>query len=540
MLRIAVLVSLVVMWFGGVAQAAPLSTHSSPRIVRHALADGGGLFIVTGAQGTTVGQGGAYFTRQMTEGAKFGPITPVPPNGIMVRDPIATQHADGRVVLLAIGAGDGEVYFNESLVCKTQPCTFGFAGWRQLPPLPHGARQVAASLSRAGLIQVAVVTNDGNLFATTQSAPSLASWPAWSPVNTASPTMAIALAENAKGTSEMFTVRASSGDVRTYRKTSTGWESAANLGGVVRGTPSIVRRHDGRLQIFVASTAAATLGSLCTNVQQAAESFTWSGWSCTSHPMQLGVSAVVEPDDRVRVAGIDLLNRAWTRKTTSASQLTWSALTGINGSFLQTPIAFDDVNGVRGLGGVGTDRNMYLAYGEQAAFVALGGSGVLDRDRDPVHNGHFQSNTLNYWEARGSVATIADSTRNVVRLGSGNDTPTPPTVDSIAQTVTADELASRLSFEYAVDCTDRVVYDKFSVTMFDHTTGTTTTILPATCARTGWSSAGFDLPVGHAVTITFALHQDGRYPYSAARVAAIRLGPATSATSPRDPYVAGY
>jgi hypothetical protein len=89
----------------------------------------------------------------------------------------------------------------------------------------------------------------------------------------------------------------------------------------------------------------------------------------------------------------------------------------------------------------------------------------------------------------------------------GSDSPTAGD-SSLAQTFTV-AAASTLSFYYQVVCPDTVTYDWATATLADLTTGTSSTILPKDCSKTGtWKRVTAALTAGHQYKLTLSSHDD--------------------------------
>jgi serine protease len=132
---------------------------------------------------------------------------------------------------------------------------------------------------------------------------------------------------------------------------------------------------------------------------------------------------------------------------------------------------------------------------------AVGGGGG-------VTNGGFETGSLSGWTSTGTasaLSTAAHSGSYGARLGSTN----PSTDSTAAQTFTAPTGTSKLSFWYNSTCPDTLTYDWATATLKDNTTGTTTTILPKTCAASAsWTQVNASITAGHSYTLTLANHDD--------------------------------
>ncbi|MCU1594958.1 MAG: hypothetical protein JWO12_2350, partial [Frankiales bacterium] len=90
----------------------------------------------------------------------------------------------------------------------------------------------------------------------------------------------------------------------------------------------------------------------------------------------------------------------------------------------------------------------------------------------------------------------------------GSSSPTNG-LSSIAQTFTAPSGSSSLSFWWESSCPDTVTYDWAIATLKDNTTGTTTTVLPKTCAASvAWAKVTSAVTAGHSYTLTLSNRDD--------------------------------
>ena len=124
-----------------------------------------------------------------------------------------------------------------------------------------------------------------------------------------------------------------------------------------------------------------------------------------------------------------------------------------------------------------------------------------------ITNGGFESG-LTGWTRSGttSTTTVAHSGTGAALAGS-----TSPTNgdSSLSQTFTAPSGVSLLSLYYANNCPDSVYYDWVVVTLKDNTSGTTTTVVPETCASVyAWTNATSPVTAGHSYTLTLTNHDD--------------------------------
>jgi hypothetical protein len=129
-----------------------------------------------------------------------------------------------------------------------------------------------------------------------------------------------------------------------------------------------------------------------------------------------------------------------------------------------------------------------------------------------ITNGGFETGDFTGWTRSGaasSIVTASHSGTYAAQLGG-----TSPTNgdSSISQSFTAGTSTSKLSLWYANTCPDTVTYDWVLVTLKDNTTGTTTTVVPKTCASSSaWVNVSTAVTAGHSYALTLTNHDDN-YP----------------------------
>ena len=137
-----------------------------------------------------------------------------------------------------------------------------------------------------------------------------------------------------------------------------------------------------------------------------------------------------------------------------------------------------------------------LTHLAQVSWTIGGGGGSA------IINGGFESG-LSGWTSTGTTSptTTVHSGIGAAKAGSAIS----KTLDSIAQTFTTGSGAV-LSFWYQGFCNDKVQYAWATATLADNTAGTSATLLPKTCTRTGkWAQiTSGALPAGHSMTLTLA------------------------------------
>jgi hypothetical protein len=141
--------------------------------------------------------------------------------------------------------------------------------------------------------------------------------------------------------------------------------------------------------------------------------------------------------------------------------------------------------------------------------TASAGIGVIPAGSvDTVVNGGFETGNLTGWSTVGVAAVTAggQSGRYGLMLGSFNATLGD---NSAAQTFTAPQGASHLSFWYQMNCRDLVANDWATANLADNTSGSSRTVLPPTCQNDGWVEVTAQVIAGHSYTLTLTNHDDG-------------------------------
>jgi hypothetical protein len=150
-----------------------------------------------------------------------------------------------------------------------------------------------------------------------------------------------------------------------------------------------------------------------------------------------------------------------------------------------------------------------------------------------ITNGGFESG-LTGWTSTGSTAAITSpvhSGTGAARIGSTS----PSTDSSLSQTFTVPSGQTSLAFWYQITCPDTITYDWFTASLKDNTTGTTTTVVPKTCAtNASYVKASASVTAGHGYTLTLTNHDDN-YPgdatYTAVDDVALSAPPASAVTN---------
>ena len=142
-----------------------------------------------------------------------------------------------------------------------------------------------------------------------------------------------------------------------------------------------------------------------------------------------------------------------------------------------------------------TGTSATISHTASVSWSITGGGAIV--------NGDFE-NGLTGWTPSGTISSssVAHGGAHSVQVGSQ----TAVGASSVAQAFTVPSGGGALSFWYQGVCNDTVKYAWASATLKDNTAGTTATLLPNTCAKTGqWvqvTSAA--LTAGHSMTLTLA------------------------------------
>ncbi len=125
-----------------------------------------------------------------------------------------------------------------------------------------------------------------------------------------------------------------------------------------------------------------------------------------------------------------------------------------------------------------------------------------------VTNGGFETGSLSGWTSSGTTGISATAHTGSYSGLTGSSSPTNGT-SSLSQTFAAASGTSALSFWWESSCPDTVTYDWSTATLKDNTTGTTTTVLPRTCAASvTWAKVSAAVTAGHSYTLTLANNDD--------------------------------
>jgi len=124
-------------------------------------------------------------------------------------------------------------------------------------------------------------------------------------------------------------------------------------------------------------------------------------------------------------------------------------------------------------------------------------------------NGGFESG-LGHWVGSGATTGSTHYRHGGSRSARAGRT-TATTGDSVlSQTITVPAGRSRLTVWWKGRCSDTVGKAWASVVVRRNTSGTTSTLLPRTCVRTGsWRKVGVAVNAGHSYTVRLVNHDDG-------------------------------
>ena len=126
-----------------------------------------------------------------------------------------------------------------------------------------------------------------------------------------------------------------------------------------------------------------------------------------------------------------------------------------------------------------------------------------------VANGTFEAK-LSRWVASGSTTTSTLHRHGGARSARAGATTATRGDSVISQTVTVPKGSSRLSVWWQGRCSDRVSRAWATVVVRRNTAGSTATLLPRTCVRSGsWRKVSLAVTPGHSYTVRLVNHDDG-------------------------------
>ena len=127
-----------------------------------------------------------------------------------------------------------------------------------------------------------------------------------------------------------------------------------------------------------------------------------------------------------------------------------------------------------------------------------------------ITNGGFESSPIfTGWATSGTTSLSTAAHSGIYAAEAGSNSPTSGN-STVSQKFTAAAGDSTLTFWYDVSCHGRLRYEYGTVTLYDSTTGVTTTVVPHTCANTGWKMATAALTPSHVYTLTLTNRDDNR------------------------------
>lgn len=126
-----------------------------------------------------------------------------------------------------------------------------------------------------------------------------------------------------------------------------------------------------------------------------------------------------------------------------------------------------------------------------------------------VFNGGFEASGLHGWNLSGASVPVRSPIARTGEHSAMAGRPGATKGDSVlAQTFTS--AGPSLGLWYEVRCPDTTAKAGASVTLTDHTTGKTITLLPRTCRpNTGWKHLAVTVIAGDSYTLKLASHDDG-------------------------------
>lgn len=125
-----------------------------------------------------------------------------------------------------------------------------------------------------------------------------------------------------------------------------------------------------------------------------------------------------------------------------------------------------------------------------------------------IVNGGFETGSLTGWTPAGAVAA---ATGNQVAGGYSGQVGSPAGTSgdsSATQTFTVPTFSTTLQFWYKPVCGDPVTEGWATATLRDNATGAVTTVLPPTCATSGYTKVTSPVTAGRSYTVTLTNHDD--------------------------------
>ncbi|HVF15183.1 MAG TPA: matrixin family metalloprotease [Acidimicrobiales bacterium] len=294
-----------------------------------------------------------------------------------VHQPVATTSRDGRIEVLALGAGSAMWH-----VAQTAPNN-GWGGWSQLIPstdmvftpavgrnadgrfevfvrrtdgalwhirqtLPNNGWSSLVSLDGAGRgtpvvgrnadgrLEVFAQGEDGALWHQWQLSPG-GSWSRWASLGGVVTDIAVVSAKD--GRLEVFARdNASAVGVIAQTAPSNGWGRWKPLGGAIAGSPAVARNADGRIEVF----ARGTDGTL-RHAWQNSVNGSWSGWATLGGNVDGDPAVIANSDGRLEVFAKDrqfALHHIWQTQPGR-----WSGWATLGGFMLGTPCPVRNADG---------------------------------------------------------------------------------------------------------------------------------------------------------------------------------------------------
>lgn len=126
-----------------------------------------------------------------------------------------------------------------------------------------------------------------------------------------------------------------------------------------------------------------------------------------------------------------------------------------------------------------------------------------------VTNGNFEAG-LTGWARSGSTLSSSNYSHSGVRSGRSGATTATRGDSILSQTLTVPSGRTRLNVWWKGRCADRVGLAWATVIVKRNTSGSTSTLLPRTCVRSGsWTRVSVGVTAGHSYTVRLVNHDDG-------------------------------
>jgi hypothetical protein len=248
-----------------------------------------------------------------------------------VGDALPTQsivrRGDGRAVIFTRGASNDLVYSTQD---STQPD--GWSAWTSLGGSLLG--NPAAVVQTDGRVLVAARTS-GGVPQYLEEVDAAGTWGSWTALPGLSVASDLALVKDNTNLPEVFVRGGNSRLYRSERDAAGAWGPWADLGGKIATEPAVLKRADGRLEVFAvqapsgaANDPNADRGPLV-QLAQASAGGAWGSWTDRGGSLTVTPTVAVNPDGSTEIFSRWTNGRLYhTKRSTGGSWGGWKALGG--------------------------------------------------------------------------------------------------------------------------------------------------------------------------------------------------------------------